>query len=405
MSRSVHPVARQFSRSSVLHPSSIGAKSSRPCVLFPRHPRGSRRLTTTAAAVVMPPPQRAASSSSREGRGGGEPKGGEPRPSSSVLLLSPTNEVLLLHRVESSSSFASAHVFPGGNLDPFHDGEVPAPDAPGRHQDGPAYRLCALRECFEETGILLATRGGALMDLPVERRDEARKKIHANEVNFVEWVTSLGGVPDTGGLVPFTRWITPVGVPTRFTTQMYVYLLPISRRAAPSEMLVPTPDNGVEHTAALFAPPQTFLRRAAEHSVILFPPQVYLLHLLAQFLAGGTGSPEEGAPHYAAQRDKLLSFLRRVPTAETEEGRRDPTSGISWADKVICPQHMLKRESDGRAVLGLERPPPELKDTGRGGDWERVALVRFGKGGPRDVEIRRRVDVMKEEPASGPSKL
>ncbi|POR33171.1 Nucleoside diphosphate-linked moiety X motif 19, mitochondrial [Tolypocladium paradoxum] len=343
----------------------------------------------------MPPQKRAASSSSRDGD-----EVPVPRPSSSVLLLSPTNEVLLLHRVESSSTFASAHVFPGGNLDPFHDGEVPAPDAPARHQDGPAYRLGAVRECFEETGILLARRGGALMDLPVEQRDEMRKKIHANEVSFGAWVRSLGGVPDTAGLIPFTRWITPVGVPKRFTTQMYVYLLPLSRPTGPSEMLVPTPDNGVEHTAALFAPPQTVLRRAAEHSMTLFPPQHYLVHLLARFLTGGTGALEEGPLHYAAQRAKLLSFLRRVPTAETEEGRWNATSGISWADKVMCPRRMLTRASDGRVVLGLEKPGPELEGTRRGGDWERVALVRFGKGGPRDVEIRRRVDVMEEERAS-----
>lgn len=141
----------------------------------------------------MPSQQRAAAPPSREDRGVPEP-----RPSSSVLLLSPTNEVLLLHRVKTSSAFPSAHVFPGGNLDPFHDGEVPAPDAPGRHQDGPAYRLGAVRECFEETGILLAKKGGALLDLPAAQRDEMRKRVHANEVNFAEWVASLGGVPDTG---------------------------------------------------------------------------------------------------------------------------------------------------------------------------------------------------------------
>ena len=43
-----------------------------------------------------------------------------PRPSSSVLLISPQNEILLLHRVSHSSSFAAAHVFPGGHLDAYH---------------------------------------------------------------------------------------------------------------------------------------------------------------------------------------------------------------------------------------------------------------------------------------------
>jgi 8-oxo-dGTP pyrophosphatase MutT (NUDIX family) len=122
----------------------------------------------------------------------------DPRPSSSVLLLSPTNEILLLHRVKTSSSFASAHVFPGGNLDSFHDGDIPAPGSPERHQDGPAYRMGAIRETFEETGILLATKDGALVNLSAEQRDLARKDIHDNKVRFDDFLKSLGAVADTG---------------------------------------------------------------------------------------------------------------------------------------------------------------------------------------------------------------
>lgn len=122
----------------------------------------------------------------------------EPRPSSSVLLLSPTNEILLLHRVKTSTSFASAHVFPGGNLDPFHDGDIPGPESAERHQDGAAYRMGAVRETFEETGILLATKDGALVNLSTEQRDEARKNIHGNKVKFQEFLKSIGAVADTG---------------------------------------------------------------------------------------------------------------------------------------------------------------------------------------------------------------
>lgn len=120
------------------------------------------------------------------------------RPSSSVVLLSPSNEVLLLHRVKSSTSFASAHVFPGGNVDAFHDGEVPEQGDPKRHEDSLVYRLCAIRETFEETGILLAKKNGKLLDLPESERNEARKLIHGNKVKFNDWLQSVGGEPDTG---------------------------------------------------------------------------------------------------------------------------------------------------------------------------------------------------------------
>lgn len=199
-------------------------------------------------------------------------------------------------------------------------------------------------------------------------------------------------------LVPFTRWITPTNMPKRFTTQMYIYMLPISNKSIPSEMLIPTPDGGVEHTAAHFAAPQFFLARAADNAIILFPPQVYLLTLLARFLTGSTNDLEAGPVHYTAQRKKLVSFLRRRVTAETRKGKKHATAGISWADKVINPYVILHRDKDDREVMALDKPGPELEEVGdRGGDWERVVLTRFGKGGPSSVEVRMREEVLKEE--------
>ncbi|KAI6769513.1 hypothetical protein HG530_004142 [Fusarium avenaceum] len=322
----------------------------------------------------------------------------EPRPSSSVLVVSPVNEVLLLHRVHTSTSFASAHVFPGGNLDPYHDGYIPAEDSPERHHDGHAYRIGAIRETFEETGILLAKKDNELINLSSEDRDLARKQIHNNQIKFMDWLKSLGAEPDLDGLIPFTRWITPATNTKRFTTQMYLYMLPQSRKDMPSEMLIPTPDNGVEHTAALFAPAKSFLSRAATNSIILFPPQAFLLTLVDKIFQELNQSSETPNPQQiTAQRNKLLAFLKQVPTAETEKGRDHKTAMIPWGDKVMSPHNLFIRKEDKRIVLGLDKPGPELRGSDRGGDWERVVLVNFGKGGPSDVEVRRREDVLEEE--------
>ncbi|KAH7256353.1 hypothetical protein BKA59DRAFT_467298 [Fusarium tricinctum] len=332
-------------------------------------------------------------SSSRE-----KPSPSEPRPSSSVLVVSPVNEVLLLHRVHTSTSFASAHVFPGGNLDPYHDGYIPAEDSPERHHDGHAYRIGAIRETFEETGILLAKKDNELINLSSEDRDLARKHIHNNQIKFMDWLKSLGAEPDLDGLIPFTRWITPATNTKRFTTQMYLYMLPQSRNDMPSEMLIPTPDNGVEHTAALFAPAKSFLSRAATNSIILFPPQAYLLTLVDKIFQELNQSSETPDPQQiTAQRKKLLSFLEQVPTAETEKGQDHKTAMIPWGDKVMSPHNLFIRKQDKRIVLGLDKPGPELRGSDRGGDWERVVLVNFGKGGPTNVEVRRREDVLEEE--------
>jgi len=117
----------------------------------------------------------------------------------SILLISPTNEILLLHRVRTSSSFPSAHVFPGGNLSSPQDGEMPPPGSAERHIDGLAYRIGAIRECFEESGILLAkAQGGGLLELEQSVREKGRRDIHAQKIGFLEWVKEQGGVVDTG---------------------------------------------------------------------------------------------------------------------------------------------------------------------------------------------------------------
>lgn len=162
----------------------------RPLLIQSRGPKSVVTMTSSVAHYSI------------AGVSGDKPKGKppmDPRPSASLILLSPTNQVLLVHRVKTSSAFASAHVFPGGNLSEFHDGAVPPAEDPARHQDGRPYRLGAVRETFEETGVLLARgSGGALLSLPAAERDAARKRIYANEISFEEWLKIVGGEADLG---------------------------------------------------------------------------------------------------------------------------------------------------------------------------------------------------------------
>jgi 8-oxo-dGTP pyrophosphatase MutT (NUDIX family) len=121
--------------------------------------------------------------------------------------------VLLLHRVKTSTAFPSAHVFPGGNLSAFHE-EVPAVDSPQRHRDGNAtYRIAAIRETFEETGILLAYpkgKRGRLLELPQDVLDAGRKLVHGNKVRFGDWLDQVGGEADLGEyLKGYRRWPKP----------------------------------------------------------------------------------------------------------------------------------------------------------------------------------------------------
>ncbi|KAI8962547.1 hypothetical protein F5Y11DRAFT_322453 [Daldinia sp. FL1419] len=365
--------------------------------------KSNRRRISNIEVVIMPKRNQSSSASSNE------KKLAEPRPSASVILLSPENQVLLLHRVKSSSAFPSAHVFPGGNISNFHDGMVPGPSDPKRHEDSLTYRLGAIRETFEESGILLAREGNNnenSLNVPNSERDKARKDIYENRIRFVEWVQGVGGVVDTENLLPFTRWITPLGQPRRFTTQMYLYMLPLSTSndpavsAARSEAMIPTPDGGVEITAARFDDASVWLEKQRTGEIVLFPPQCFLLHLISEFLVGppsSTLSTSELVEYYHSQREKLRNFLTTVPTTTDPKAAKHPTAQISWADKVISPTTLGLRKSDRKSILGLDKPGPELKGSSRGGDWERVVLTKFIKGVAKEVEVRSREEVLEEE--------
>ncbi|KAF2623183.1 hypothetical protein BU25DRAFT_350747 [Macroventuria anomochaeta] len=349
-----------------------------------------------------------------------------PRPSSSVLLISPTNQILLLHRVKKASSFASAHVFPGGALSKTHDGDIPDVNDPGRHQDGPAYRLAAIRETFEECGILLAkskTTGKLFTGISDEEREQGRRAVHSGTVKFTDLLEKWGALPDTSSLIPFTRWITPPNVPRRFSTQMYIYFLPLNstsptKRAAPAgtppesgveeedELVIPNPthDGGIEHTAARFLPPNKWIDLARRNRIILFPPQFFLTLLLSPYLSANVTSPSSPTPSYeelALEREKLMDFFSKP---RTYDGQPEvPLSEACISPVVLGKGEYGEKAQDGvggvdkhTAVLVLDRPGREVEEQGlsRRGIREWVVTTKFKGEGPRDVDVRKREDVL-----------
>ncbi|KAF2168568.1 hypothetical protein M409DRAFT_65489 [Zasmidium cellare ATCC 36951] len=333
-----------------------------------------------------------------------------PRPSASVLLISPQNQILLLQRVKQSSSFPSAHVFPGGNVSEFHDGRVPEPDHPDRHVDGDAYRMAAIRETFEESGILLARNNGfgRLIEVPQGEREAGRVAVHSSEIAFPKWLAQKGGRADVQGLTPFTRWVTPTNNPKRFTTQMYLYFLPTLSSTplkegsgepddseAEVDIPAPTTDGGKEHTTARFLPASVWCRLAQEGRIILFPPQFFLLHQIAQRF-DDLKSPTDYASisraplpreQLEARRRRLLEFVK--------------TGSPPWTDMCISPVTRPSRDGklkgpDGRQVLSLHHPGVEVEKqgTGRAGLTEQVVLVDFQKEGPRRLNVISREEAL-----------
>lgn len=245
----------------------------------------------------------------------------------------------------------------------------------------------AIRECFEESGILLAKSKGnpnELLALSDEEREHGRHAIHKEEVNFLDWLQSKGGVPDMGGLHAFTRWLTPITVSRRrFSTQMYLYFLPLTSSSnLPQEIQTPTSDGGIEHTTAEFLPVSEWLTRSKADEIILFPPQFFLLSVIAPFLSPTPEAKDTAA--LQAQRDRLFDFLKHKEDGES-----------TWADKCIGSTPVGK--VGNRVYMSLEPAGPEVEGTGRKGDGRRMISWIFREGRTQDLEVSWTADVMKEK--------
>jgi len=151
-----------------------------------------------------------------------------PRPAATVMVLRDGDlglEVLLLLRSDRSVFVPGAHVFPGGAIElADHDAHPTAPGAPaaseasdrlGLDTGGLAYWVGAVREAFEESGLLFA-------DGPVAAAEPHRTAVDAGTRSFASVCADHGLALRLGDLRYFGHWITPPGAPRRYTTRFFV---------------------------------------------------------------------------------------------------------------------------------------------------------------------------------------
>lgn len=159
------------------------------------------------------------------------------RPASTMLLLrdgSDGMEVFMVVRHHQIDFASGALVFPGGSVDA--DDHVIARNATlygggsGLDALGLAFRIGAVRETFEECGILLARPNGSNSLVAAARADEVaaahRTALCEGKTKFSEILQKEGLVLALNLLVPFAHWITPVGMPKRFDTHFYLAVAP-----------------------------------------------------------------------------------------------------------------------------------------------------------------------------------
>lgn len=149
----------------------------------------------------------------------------DPRPSSTVVLAraAPGEPEIFMVRRHEMSSFGAAHAFPGGVVD-AGDSQIyefcqgltnkEASARLGVEKDGLRYYSSAIRELFEESGVLLADLSAIDEDLCA-----VRDALNDGRLNWAEWVTENRLSLYCQQLHYFSHWVTPETMEKRYSTR------------------------------------------------------------------------------------------------------------------------------------------------------------------------------------------
>jgi 8-oxo-dGTP pyrophosphatase MutT (NUDIX family) len=244
-----------------------------------------------------------------------------------VVRDAPDLEVLMLRRNARSTFVGGGMVFPGGAVDP-HDRE------PGLHAvahgrsaatadaalrlpaGGLAYWAAAVRETFEEAGLLLATDVTADAALRVAAR---RLDVELGRVLLAELAADEGLAFDLGALHYFGHWITPLGNHRRYDARFFV-------AAAPPDQ-EPLHDDR-EAVAWEWVRPADMLGRLRAGDVWMLPPTEACLRALdaapsAADLLADLGARPDGPPRLVADwggvRIRLAHDAAVLPGDDADE--------------------------------------------------------------------------------------
>ena len=185
-----------------------------------------------------------------------------PRPASTILLLRDSAaaeiEVFMMVRHYEIDFNSGALVFPGGSVDKGDQEIIARPElySGGEGLDPAAlsFRVAAIRETFEESGILLARskESNALVDAKRAAEIEAahRAALCEGKTTFLDVLTQHEMLLALDELVPYAHWITPEGMPKRFDTWFFL-------AAAPPEQV--GAHDGKESTDSIWVSPREAL--------------------------------------------------------------------------------------------------------------------------------------------------
>lgn len=319
----------------------------------------------------------------------GEPM--TPVPSATLIVLCPRSvkeedghlqyDTLMVQRsARDGSSFRSAVVFPGGALDLVDEAEVEAAltsasgSSPQSRSDEmekymQSLKLCALRETFEETGLLLLPSstpspcglptsravGHREAGLSAEEWAHARNDVHHNAVDFGPFLrrvssklglsntlgTGEAALPELAPMAHYSNWITPRSVvrpAKRFDAHFFITVLDRPDVFGDEESLNISAD-GSETLSLRLQTPREIMYAGITDQISLFPPQFYILADLESALRA---ADSKGCiPILPLIFDSTQATSRATPDAEfrvtpvEEESRGLEGRNYSWDRKDV----------------------------------------------------------------------
>lgn len=221
------------------------------------------------------------------------------RPAATVLLVRDSAngiEVLMVERNADAVFVAGALVFPGGRLDEADtsgDALARCDGIAGLNEEDAGLRVAAIRESYEEAGVLLARRAGEgalISDGEVQGWKAERKQIHDGELPMGSFANTHDLRLAGDLLVPYAQWITPKAEfnARRFNTRFFLAEAPAGHQAV---------HDGSELVDSLWITPQQAVADAdAKRRQIVFVTRMNLARLgesktVAEALDAARGRP------------------------------------------------------------------------------------------------------------------
>jgi len=241
----------------------------------------------------------------------------------------------MLQRAASAVFLPGAYVFPGGALEPDDSsarayGRVKGLDDAqasarlGLPSGGLAYWVAAARECFEESGILLAfdQRDAPVDPLRAEALEPVRNELNDGSLPFSQFLEREDLHIHAQHIAYYSHWITAPGRPRRFSTRFFVACAPAGQHGAHDRS---------ETVHSVWVSPREALERGRRKEIELIYPTRSTLSDLAHFPspraifehARSLGDIEVNAACWALDHEGSQRLFRRADA---------PYHEIHWSD-------------------------------------------------------------------------